>query len=101
MYFKLYTPLQHNVLISQGCCAALGVPVPTPFFLQEYLLSTYKDLEQAVHHMPSLVKIFCTLEITEMEQRFHDDIMGEGGQWWLDDYSKPLSFTTLCQMLDE
>jgi hypothetical protein len=91
---------QQNVLISQGWCTALGVPVPTPFFLQEFLLGTFLDEERAFGHIASLVKIFLTLEISDLDRKFHEDIMDGEGRWWVTDGAAPLSFDTLWGRLE-
>jgi len=92
--------MQLNVLMSQGWCAALGVPVPTPFFVQEYLLGNYNDRDRAFHFLPSLIKLLLTLEVSDMDRRFHDNIMGESGKWWLSSFERPLLFMVLWHKLE-
>jgi hypothetical protein len=61
-HYNSTSPLfQHNVLISQGWCAALDVPVLSPFFLQEYLLGSFDDPARDFRHILSLMKILLTL----------------------------------------
>jgi hypothetical protein len=93
--------MQQNVLISQGWCAALGVSVPTPFFLQELLLGNFDDPDRAHRLVPSLVKLFVTLEISDIDRMFHDDIMGDAGRWWLHPTERPLSFREMWRMLEK
>ena len=98
---KYLISIQYNVLISQGWCAALGVPVHTPFFLQEYLLSVNEDPARSWRHIPSLVKLFLTLQVKDKDRRYHDDIMGEDGKWWVSENGKPFAFNTLWRMLED
>jgi hypothetical protein len=77
------------------------VPVPTPFFVQEFLLGNFNDPDRRNRLIPSLVKLFLTLEVTEMDRRFHDDIMGDKGKWWLHPNERPLSFMVLWRMLEK
>lgn len=100
-YIQILTKAEkQNVLISQGWCAAVGVPVPTPFFLQEYLLGNYDNPKCSFRHGSSLVKIFLSVEVSDLDRRFHEDIMGDEGRWWLNDSEKPLAFRTLWRMLE-
>jgi hypothetical protein len=48
-----------------------------------------------------MVKLFLTLEVSDLDRRFHDDIMGTDGKWWLFENAKPLSFGTLWRMLED
>jgi hypothetical protein len=101
-HYNSTSPLfQHNVLISQGWCAALGVPVPSPFFLQEYLLGSFDDPARDFRHIPLLMKILLTLEVSDKEWGFHGDIMDANGKWWLNEESEPLSFNVLWQLLEQ
>jgi hypothetical protein len=45
--------------------------------------------------------LFLTLEVSDLDRRFHDDIMGANGKWWLFENAKPLSFGTLWRMLED
>jgi len=92
---------QNNILISQGCCAALGVPVLLSFFLQEYLLGSFDDPTWDFRHIPSLMKILLTLEVSDKERGFYDDIMGADGKWWLNEELEPLSFNVLWRLLEQ
>ena len=42
-----------------------------------------------------------TLEVSEIDSKFHDDIMGDKGKWWLDPDDQPLSFVVLWRMLEK
>jgi hypothetical protein len=92
---------QENVLISQGWCAALGVAVPTPFFVQQYLLASFEKPAFAFRDSVSFVKIICATEVSELDRRFHDDVIGGEGNWWADDTKTPLSFRTMWRMLEQ
>lgn len=92
---------QNNVLISQGWCSALGIPVPTPFFFQECLLGAVDDSDRGPRFAASMVKMWAGLEISDLDQRFHDDIMGGDGKWWRTDGAEAPSFNTLWKRLDE
>jgi hypothetical protein len=75
--------LQYNLLISQGHCAALGCPVPSPFFLQELLLGPYVvNLEDADINA-STFKIFSGAEISENDLAFYRHFLGNRLiNWW-------------------
>ena len=46
-------------------------------------------------------KMLLAVEVSELDRRFHDDIMGEEGKWWEDDTKRPLPFRTLWRMLEQ
>lgn len=87
-------------MLSQGWCAALGVPVPTPYWLQEFLLGMHDDQATASQHAISIVGMMITMEISEMDRRFHEDVMRGQGQWWKDPNVRPLSFRKMWKMLE-
>src|SRR5258705_10669033 len=87
--------------MSQGWCSALGVAVPTPLFLQEYLIGSFEDPKRSFRHIGSLTRILLTLEVSENDRNFHEDIMGEEGKWWLSEDSEPLAYTTIVRLFDE
>jgi hypothetical protein len=87
-------------VLSQGWCAAVGVPVPTPHWLQELLLGRYDDESRGSQDAMSLVSILLSMEVSEIDRRFHEDIMRGRGQWWKNPDTKPLSFLTLWKMLE-
>lgn len=87
------------MLICQGWCSALSVPIDTPFFLQELLLAGTDDEENHFRHMASFVKILVRNGITETDRRFHDDIMNGEGDWWLDDEEEVPDFKYLWKRI--
>jgi hypothetical protein len=87
------------VLICQGWCSALSVPIDTPFFLQELLLAGTDDKENHFRHMASFVKILVRNGITETDRRFHNDVMNGEGDWWLDDEEEVPDFKYLWKRI--
>jgi len=47
-----------------------------------------------------MVKLFLTVEISDVDRKFHDDIMGKHGKWWADPNARPLAFKVLWRMLE-
>src|SRR5258705_8946670 len=87
--------------MSQGWCSALGVAVPTPLFLQEYLIGSFEDPKRSFRHIGSLMRILLTLEVSENDRNFHEDIMAAEGKWSLSGTSEPLAYTTIVRLFDE
>jgi hypothetical protein len=90
---------QHNVLISQGWCAALGYHVPTPHFLKELLGGMFDDEHLRQAHAGALVRILSGAEVTERDRSFHDDVMGGIGNWWEAEEHRDFSFDELWALL--
>ena len=80
---------------------ALGVPVPTPYWLQELLLGMYDDEGTASQHAISMVNIMLSMEVSELDRQFHEDVMRGRGKWWKGQNNEPPSFLTLWKMLEQ
>ena len=96
----LLTTWQHNVLISQGFCAALGCPVPSPFFLQELLLGPYFEPDDHEGNRASYTKVFVSAEVSKRDQDFYEDITTNVEEWWNCPDGTPYpTFDDLCDLL--
>ena len=61
----------------------------------------YDNDGTAIHQTMALAKIILSLEISDVDRRFHEDIMREAGKWWLDPAAEPLPFMSLWMMLEQ
>jgi len=69
------------VLISQSYSAALGIPVPSPFFLQELLLGFFEKQDDEVI-TAKFSKIFYAAEVSERDQAFYEAVTAGLDDWW-------------------
>jgi len=60
----------------------------------------HNDDGTASQHGFLIVSMFISMEISEMDRQFHEDVMREKGQWWKDPNTRPLSFSTIWKMLE-
>lgn len=71
------------LLASHGACSLLGIPVPTPYFLQDLLLSSiadpYEDSKQYFVH-----RLVPAAELSAQDQTFVEMVCGERFGWWND-----------------
>jgi hypothetical protein len=67
------------VLLSIGHAMALGIVVPIPYYVQEWLqVSRWKKSDYAGK---ALLKIFHTIEVSERDQAFFEDVMSSEDDW--------------------
>jgi len=48
-----------------------------------------------------MVKLWISLEVSDLDRRFHDDIMGGDGKWWQTADAEAPSFNTLWERLEQ
>lgn len=67
------------MLSSQGYCTAVGVIVPIPFYLQEWLrIPTWG---KSVDSGAALMKIFRSVEVSDRDRAFLKDMMSGHNDW--------------------
>ena len=69
------------VLASQGYCTALGIVVPSPFFLQELLHGSFLGFGDPDLATDVMVRIIHSVDVLEWEVRFISDICGHYSRW--------------------
>src|ERR1700682_3323432 len=67
--------MQNHVLISLGHCMALGVIVPVPYYLQEWLQIPNWNKSSADAGR-ALRKIYCSIEVSARDRAFLIDVIG-------------------------
>jgi hypothetical protein len=60
----------------------------------------YDEEGTASQHGYSVLNIMISMEISEIDRRFHEDVMRGRGNWWKDPNNQPLLFLTLWTMLE-
>ena len=76
--------MQNHVLISLGHCMALGVIVPVPYYLQEWLQIPNWNKSSADAGR-ALRKIYCSIEVSARDRAFLIDVMSGRKDWLTSD----------------
>jgi hypothetical protein len=91
--------LQTNFLIIHGCCTALALNVPCPYFVQEILLgAAFQTGHQ--HQNAAVTRLLISAEVSERDKSFVRMVSGpEATEWWNQEdadrypvYSEVISF---------
>jgi hypothetical protein len=84
-------------LLSQGHCAVLGCLPPTPYFLQELVLSGHS---QGAFDDLRCTNILCSATVSAKDEAFHNDIIQGRAAWWKTDTGDFPSFDFLTELVD-
>ena len=95
---------QQNLLISHGYCTIIGCRLPTPYFLQELLLSPYTEADRrGGTRSSSFTKVVIAAEVSDRDQSFYNRVTAGFREWWNseDETAAYPGMDEICSMLDD
>jgi hypothetical protein len=94
-YTYNFVKFQQNTIYSHGICTALGLNIPTPYFLQELILGMAASSD--IH--ASLVRLFVSLEISERDEIFVASITDGIEEWWDGTQGPFRTYDEFCELI--
>ena len=77
--------------------SALGLPVPTPYYLHAFLFGPYTESPDDKVNLVNMTRILMSVEISERDLSFYEDVMEGYTDWWK---SSLVRFPTYDELTD-